>query len=64
MTFSWKNIIIDGASPNVMSSARESSSFPIGEETPSRRADIPSKKSNAAPMTIHNNAISAPPTKA
>ena len=45
-----------GASPNVMSSARESSSFPMGEETCSRRAVIPSKKSNVAPNTMKSRA--------
>ena len=47
-----------GASPNVMSSARESSSFPMGEETRSRRAVIPSKKSNVAPNTMKSRANS------
>ena len=41
-----------GAKPNVISSASESNSFPNGPETLSRRANIPSKKSNTAPMII------------
>ena len=46
----------EGAKPKVISSASESSSFPIGEETCSRRATMPSKKSNTAPITMNNNA--------
>ena len=49
--------IVDGAMPNVMSSASESSSFPMGELTPRMRADMPSKKSNTAPVTMKSNAI-------
>ena len=45
-----------GASPNVMSSASESSSLPIGDDTCSKRAVIPSKKSNIAPNTMNNKA--------
>ena len=41
-----------GAKPNVISSASESNSFPNGPETLSRRANIPSKKSNTAPIII------------
>ena len=58
------NKIVDGATPNVTISARESSSFPIGELTFNNRADIPSKKSNTAPMIIHVNDISILPLKA
>ncbi len=49
--------IAEGASPNVMLSAKESSSFPIGEETFNSLADMPSKKSNTAPSTINNIAF-------
>lgn len=49
--------IAEGASPNVILSANESSSFPIGEETFNNLADIPSKKSNTAPNTINNIAF-------
>ena len=45
-----------GATPKVTTSARESSSFPMGEDTPKARADIPSKKSNTAPSTIISTA--------
>ena len=45
-----------GAIPKVISSASESSSFPMGEDTCSRRAVIPSKKSNVAPNTIKSRA--------
>lgn len=58
------NTIEAGATPNVTSSASESSSLPIGEETPNKRALIPSKKSNTAPMTIKRNAILAEPERA
>ena len=47
-----------------MSSASESSSLPMGEETPNSLALIPSKKSNTAPMTIHSRASSGLFTKA
>jgi hypothetical protein len=46
----------DGARPKVMSSASESSYLPMGDDTWSRRADIPSKKSNTAPMMINSRA--------
>ena len=42
----------DGATPNVTTSAKESSSLPIGEDTFSNLADMPSKKSKIAPMII------------
>ncbi len=42
----------------------KSSSLPIGDETCSKRALIPSKKSKVAPMIIHNKAISGFPPKA
>ena len=50
-------IIEEGATPKVTSSASESSSLPIGDDTPRRRALIPSKKSKTAPRTIKANAI-------
>lgn len=56
--------MVAGATPKVTSSASESSSLPIGDETCSRRALMPSKKSNTAPMIIHNNAIFGFPPKA
>jgi hypothetical protein len=58
------NTMVAGANPKVMSSASESSSFPIGELTPRSRALIPSKKSNVAPMIIQVKDISAFPPKA
>ena len=57
----WKKIIVEGATPKVTTSARESSSLPIGDDTFSRRADMPSKKSNAAPTTIKSKASDALP---
>ena len=64
ITESWVNTIAAGATPKVTSSASESSSLPMGELTPSRRALIPSKKSNTAPATIHMSASCASPHKA
>ena len=64
MTESCVKTIADGATPNVTSSAKESSSLPIGELTPSSRALIPSKKSNTAPAMIHTSASWASPHKA
>ena len=49
-------IIVAGATPNVITSANESNSFPIGDDTWSKRATIPSKKSNIAPMIINKKA--------
>ena len=49
-------MMAEGAKPKVISSANESSSFPMGEETWSRRATIPSKKSKTAPMTMNSSA--------
>ena len=54
-------IIIAGAAPKVMSSASESSSFPMGEDTCSNLATIPSKKSNPAPMSMKSRAVSCFP---
>lgn len=45
-----------GAKPKVMLSAKESSSLPMAEETRSKRAAKPSKKSKRAPMTMKRNA--------
>ena len=47
----WKRIN-PGAMPEVTRSAKESSSLPIGDETFSKRATIPSKKSNSIPKAI------------
>ena len=47
--------------PKVMSSARESSSFPISLETCNSRADIPSKKSKTAPRMMNSIACSGNP---
>ena len=47
----------EGASPNVIRSARESNSFPIEELTLSNLATNPSKKSNIAPRIINNDAV-------
>lgn len=52
-TSNWEKRMVDGATPNVTSSANESSSFPIGDETCKARALMPSKKSKTAPMMIH-----------
>ena len=43
---------MEGATPKVTTSARESSSLPMGEETPRRRAVMPSKKSKTAPRMM------------
>ena len=48
----------EGAKPNVISSASESNSFPNGPDTLSRRANIPSKKSNMAPKMMNRMAAS------
>lgn len=56
--------MVDGATPKVMSSASESNSLPMGEETPSKRALMPSKKSNTAPIMIHVSAQRGEPPKA
>ena len=61
---SSKPTMAAGASPKVMSSASESSSLPIGDDTWSSRALMPSKKSKAAPITIHRSAMSTLPEKA
>ena len=51
-----------GATPNVTTSASESSSLPIGLDTPRSRAVNPSKKSKTAPRTMKSRARgSAPP---
>ena len=47
-----ENRIVDGAIPKVISSARESICTPSGDDTPNKRAAIPSKKSKTAPSTI------------
>ena len=57
-------MIADGAAPKVITSAKESNSLPIGELTFSKRAAIPSKKSNTAPIIINSNATSILPAKA
>ena len=57
MTLSSNRIMVAGATPKVTLSASESSSLPIGDDTFSRRALIPSKKSKTAPMIIHHSAI-------
>ena len=64
ITKSCENTMVAGATPKVTSSASESSSLPIGDETCSKRALMPSKKSKTAPMIIHNSAISGFPPKA
>lgn len=46
-----------GATPKVTSSAKESNSLPMFDETCNKRADIPSKKSNVAPRIINNKAV-------
>ena len=46
----------EGATPKVTTSASESSSLPIGELTPKRRALMPSKKSKTAPAMIAHSA--------
>ena len=53
-----------GASPKVMSSARESSSLPIGDDTCSNLAEKPSKKSKRAPMMIKTKANTKSASKA
>ena len=57
-------MMVEGATPNVTSSARESSSFPIGDEMCNALALMPSKKSNPAPMIIQSNARSGLAKKA
>ena len=64
MTPRNQNRILAGATPNVTSSARESSSLPIGLDTPRTRAVIPSKKSKTAPRMMNSNAISGMPYNA
>lgn len=64
MMESMKNNIVEGATPKVMTSASESSSLPMGDDTCRSRAAIPSKKSNMAPMTIHSNDHSNMPRNA
>ena len=59
-----ENITVAGARPKVISSAKESICTPNGEETPKRRATIPSKKSNTAPSTMKSIAYSNFPEKA
>ena len=51
----WKSMA-DGATPNVTTSAKESNSFPMGEDTFNKRAVIPSKKSKTAPIIMKMNA--------
>jgi hypothetical protein len=46
-----------GATPKLTTSANESSSLPRGEDTPKRRAEKPSKKSNTAAI---NTQITTP----
>ena len=53
--FNSSTVINEGASPNVTTSARESSSFPIGDDTFKALAVNPSKKSNIAPAMISND---------
>ena len=52
------NITIAGASPNVTSSARESSCTPSGDVCLSSRAAKPSRKSKIAAAIINQNAVS------
>ena len=52
------DVIAAGAKPNVIKSAKESNSFPIGEDVLSNRAENPSKKSKTAPQKIRNTAHS------
>ena len=59
-----QNKMLAGATPNVTSSAKESSSLPIGLDTPRTRAVIPSKKSKTAPRMMNSRAISGMPNKA
>ena len=54
----------EGARPKVISSASESSSLPMGEDTLSRRAVNPSKKSNTAPIIINRKAMRGLASKA
>ena len=56
-----ENTIPAGAKPNVMTSASESSSFPMGDETLSSRATNPSKKSKIAPIIMKIKASSKSP---
>ena len=42
-----------GATPNVTTSAKESNSLPMGEDTPNALATIPSKKSKMAPKRMN-----------
>lgn len=51
--FNISTAINDGASPNVTTSARESNSLPMGEETFKALAVKPSKKSNTAPSRMN-----------
>lgn len=46
--FNSMNAINEGASPKLITSARESSSLPMGEDTFNKRAVMPSKKSKSA----------------
>ena len=56
LPYNCEKMIADGAAPKVITSAKESNSLPIGELTFSKRATIPSKKSNTAPIIINSNA--------
>ena len=53
---SQQNSIIDGANPNVISSAKESNSTPMGLGAFNTRALNPSKKSKNAPAKINTKA--------
>ncbi len=55
--------MVDGATPKVTQSASESNSLPMGDDTFRKRADMPSKKSNVAPTSMHIKAILASPVK-
>lgn len=56
--------MVEGATPEVTQSARESNSLPIGDATLSNRADIPSTKSKQTPMIIHTKASFISPLNA
>lgn len=57
LPFNIDTHINDGAKPKLMSSARESNSLPIGDDIFNSLADIPSKKSKTALITIKVSVI-------
>lgn len=57
-------MIIEGATPKETISAKESSSFPMTEDTLSMRAANPSQKSKIADTIIHTDAASKFPFSA